>query len=366
MIGLSLLFFVGCGSSGGAGVGNDFVYTGGGQTAQAGSVTFNFVNAQIPLAVPGDTAFLFFRFYTGQNATGTQVRQELVGFEPSVVFSSLSTSIKSAQIQVLNSDKRILGQATVNFTVLAGNNVVVDFSNAVYEPAALLTDLHSAPTNTITFGDSVTFTATGTEQFGQSVTLDTVLWSVSDGDSISVGANDGVVTGIGVGTSTLAASSGGIFGTAQVVVNAADAPEVSLDADPLDVDGTVDAFPNATATSPLANLNGGQLRVRAVNFTDVTINLPGTPSIGTVFGNGSNNVFIDLDTNATPANIQTVLRNATVTEGVTFGMGQLEVTLTDSVSVVTATRTNIAASRKPMRVRLILAAANSAEKPSRR
>ena len=81
---LLLLLFVGCSSGGGTDTGGgDFVFTGGGTgggTAAPGALTFNFVKAQSPLTVPGDTTQIRFQFYAGS----VQVQQEIRDFAATI------------------------------------------------------------------------------------------------------------------------------------------------------------------------------------------------------------------------------------------------------------------------------------------
>ncbi len=109
------------------------------------------------------------------------------------------------------------------------------------------------------------------------------------------------------------------------------APQVTFDANTLiyvrDTDAATLA-PNATFSDDNANLSGGTLTISATG-TGLNINAPATPAIGTVTNNNSSSVSVALNSDATPAAIQTFLRGVTVsTTGGTAALGDRTVTVT--------------------------------------
>ena len=342
------LIVSGCGGVGGSDVAakSDFTFTGAtAPGAQTGTVVANFFRPQATLNVPTNTAEISFRFFNGPDGTGTQLQYELRDFATTITIDNVSTTVQSVIVRAMAADGSVLMQATTNLTVLAGETVTLDFAGAAVEFPVVSLVRAIPTTTTISYAETVSFTAEAYDQFGQQLTLGAgdVTWAVTSGTSATIGTTDGMAVGIGIGQSLITATVSGVSGSASLTVNAVDAPAVTLDTGLLTLrlsDPATPAFPGATVTSPLTDLQYGTLTVTtaASGLQDVTFVLPNTPAIGVITNNGTGTVSVDLDTNATPANIQTVLQGTTVSPGTTMGMGQLAVTLTDGVSTVTANR----------------------------
>lgn len=120
-------------------------------------------------------------------------------------------------------------------------------------------------TDTLQLGETVTLSGTAVDEVGRSAGLDqTLAWSSSNPDSVSVDAATGLVTALGRGSVTITATNGELSGTARIVVNNA----------PMAVADTIDALGNLTvpvdsAQGLLANdtdANGDGLVVVAGTF----------------------------------------------------------------------------------------------------
>lgn len=165
-----------------------------------------------------------------------------------------------------------------------------------------------------------------------------IAWASDNPSVVSIDQN-GLATAVSDGTATttgtITTPSGALSDTAVATV-ANQAPEVNLDDAALSYtrdSGQTDAFPNATVSDGQANLSGGTLTV-AFNGdnTGVDLTAPGTPDIGTVTDDDADDtITVALNTDATPANIQTFLRNVQIEADNTasFGGASLQVTLTD-------------------------------------
>jgi len=91
-------------------------------------------------------------------------------------------------------------------------------------PPALLTTINvSVSSAVITVGGSATATASGLDQKGSPIGTGVVSWSTSNAAVASVNGT-GVVTGLGAGTATITATSGGKTGSAAITVTTAFPP----------------------------------------------------------------------------------------------------------------------------------------------
>ena len=170
---------------------------------------------------------------------------------------------------------------------------------------------------------------------------DTVLSNAQHGLHYGVTGNPGVasvnmltgeVTAIAQGTTQIRSTVGSQTDVVAVEVDFGTtgnmAPVITLGSSlAADFSSPVNAFPNATVTDPTqAAFVGGTLTVTDLSGVG-TITLPTMPDIGIITSNGSDSVSVALTAQATPANVQTVLRNSTIS-GVT-GTSLVTVTIAD-------------------------------------
>lgn len=151
----------------------------------------------------------------------------------------------------------------------------------------------------------------------------------------SVDMLTGEVTAIAQGTTEVSASALGRTHVVVVEVGfgvAGNAPPVvTLDANFAgDYSASILAFPNATVADPTqAAFVGGVLTVTDLDGS-ATLTVPTTPDIGMITGNGSDAVSIALSALATPASVQDVLRNTTISGG---PLSAVEVSLSDGLGM---------------------------------
>jgi Bacterial Ig-like domain (group 2) len=221
----------------------------------------------------------------------------------------------------------VFGSTGLTIIGMPGNLLSIDTT-----PDPLLLDLDSPLGSLTSIGDF---------QNGP----DTVLTNAEHGLLYAVTGNPGVatvnvvtgeVTAIAQGTTEVTASTAGQSDvvTVQVDFGAAGnvAPVVTLDATFVgDYSTPTSAFPNAGVSDPTqAAFVGGTLTVIDLEG-NATITLPISPGIGAITGNGSDTVSVALTTSATPANVQAVLRNSTISGS--DGLAQVEVTVTDGLGL---------------------------------
>lgn len=211
-----------------------------------------------------------------------------------------------------------------------------DTSSIIVGAGPVLTTLTVAPDNqTIGTGSDLQFSVTGLDQNGVAFAPITgVVWSVTG--TATIDADTGLLMAPNEENVVVTATVGAVndstnltilnsvptimFGnTAQIDFFSTQSPNI---ADAMDV----------TVTDDMANLDGGTL-LFSLNtpgtIFDATFNVGG-PNIGTILGNNTNSVLINLNTNATPANIAAVVESTTISFGGTGGTGTLQVSLTDA------------------------------------
>ena len=329
---------VGCGDSQ-----EEYVFTGTtGAGANTGSLTFtNFNN------LPADVEELVFDFFTGANGTGNNIFGATSAFANTVTVVGVPGETNSVLITGYNEDGEPVASIVAPVQVQLGGNRVVDLSNAVVTPVTFDSLELTPATATIGVGETQQYTVTGTFSNGDTVgNLQGVTFDVTGPATIDA---DGLATGTGDGTATVTATRGTESDTATLEVEAlvGPDPQLTLDATTLDYErdsAAVALSPGATFTDTVANLDGGTLTITAGgNTTGVALDAPNAPDIGTVTGDGTDEITVDLDEGATPAAIQQFLRAVTVsTTGgtATFGPRTFTVTLTDAENnTTTDTRT---------------------------
>ena len=91
-------------------------------------MTFHFVTAQAPLAVPTGTTLIRFRFYSDPDGRGTSLQQELRDFAPTITIDPVNQEARSVEITARDGSGFPLLEAVVN--VAPGQDVIVDFTGA--------------------------------------------------------------------------------------------------------------------------------------------------------------------------------------------------------------------------------------------
>lgn len=124
-------------------------------------------------------------------------------------------------------------------------------------------------------GENTTLTATPRDAAGNPLTGRTITWTSTNNSVASVNAG-GVVTGVGAGSATIRASSGGQVGTASVTVTAV--PIASVDVTPTSANVDVGATRQMTATP--RDAQGNALTGRTISWTS------SASGVASVNGNG--------------------------------------------------------------------------------
>jgi uncharacterized protein YjdB len=161
--------------------------------------------------------------------------------------------------------------------------------------------------------------------------------------------NDGTVTAIARGSTTVTAYAGSFSFPVQIVVDFGTAgnqpPQIALDpaaAGELVVnqDTPVSAFPGATVSDPSqASFVGGVLTISqdGNQTADMILSAPESPDIGDLgTSNGTQTLVVQMSAQATPASVQEFLRQVKVSsrsEGGKLGDGTLQVLLTDGLGL---------------------------------
>ena len=102
------------------------------EAVTTGDLSFNFVKAQSPAAVPASTANFRFEFFD----SGDQlVLTTIVSFNSTVTITSVPITATSVRITALDNSAQALAFIESDVVVVAGQNTTVDLSNAVITPA---------------------------------------------------------------------------------------------------------------------------------------------------------------------------------------------------------------------------------------
>jgi parallel beta-helix repeat protein len=214
---LIALLLAGCGGSSGGG--SVFTGTNGNNNNNNfgnGQVTFNFVTAQAPLAVPAGTTELRFRFFDQPDATGNIVQENLEPFAPSITLT-VTAQAQSYQITAFAGDIPVL-QATGDLVVVVDGTTTVDFATANIQNVTITSLTVLPQTASILVDGTQQFTATANYSSGDVLPATGATWSASGGFA-SIDANTGLATGVAEGTSTITATLDGAQGTATLNVN---------------------------------------------------------------------------------------------------------------------------------------------------
>ncbi len=231
-----LLLTAGCGSSR-----EDYVAIGGAPSGErTGSVAFQFARAQTALQVPENSANIRFRFYNSPGGLGNLLFDESRPYAPTITFDAVDPTVRSAVVTVSSQDGAPLLQATVNFTVVVGDEVVVDFANAIVVP--ITSQLQVSPASiTIGLGQTQQYSAVLRYSNGTVRAADSVLWSAQGGATITA---SGLATGTAEGQATITATRGALTGQAVLTVSAQDPVLTTLRVSPqgasVGVGGTVE------------------------------------------------------------------------------------------------------------------------------
>jgi hypothetical protein len=322
---------VGCGDTQ-----DQFVFTGTtgpgpGPGVETGTLTFTNLNN-----LPADVEELVFDFFTGVNATGNNVFRATSAFAATVSVVNVPGESNSVLITGYNGDGEPVASIVAPVVVSVGDNSVVDLSTATVTVITLDGLVLSPATATIGVGETQQYTASGSFSNGETrANLQGVTFAVTGPATI---AQNGLATGTGDGTATVTATRGSESDTATLEVEApvGPDPQLTLDATILEYErdsAAVALSPGATFTDTVANLDGGTLIITATgNTTGLALDAPGAPDIGTVTGDGTDEITVAFDEGATPAAIEQFLRAVTIsTSGgtATFGPRTVTVTLTD-------------------------------------
>lgn len=201
------LLIVGCGDSR-----EDYVYTGtvAPPSANVGSLTFNFVNAQTVYAAPENTLEVRFQLYSGAQGGGTLLATERRPYAASITLDNVSTDVESTVLTFYTGNGFPVGTLVAETPVVAGQNLVVDFRSAApstpelerlsVTPASLQLDRQEAAQLQVVAdfdnGDNVTVTGR---------VINGLSYSSSSPGVASVNGS-GVVTGVAQGNTTVTAT----------------------------------------------------------------------------------------------------------------------------------------------------------------
>lgn len=223
---VSLLLTAGCGSSNDADgvVGTTLPAS----ASETGDLTFRFIQAQVALEVPGESAKLRFEFFRELNGTGsTTLSAQVVDLAPEVTVRGVPVTTRSVVVTVLDRNNVPLLRSTLTVTVSPGFNKYLEFAQATTE-SITLSSLSLSPTEALLEpGHRQQFLATATYSNGDVLPASGVTWSSTQPEVASVEFN-GLVTARSDGTTTVSVTSGNIRGTATVEVLTPVATSLSL------------------------------------------------------------------------------------------------------------------------------------------
>lgn len=231
-------------------------------------------------------------------------------------------------------------------TVTAERNGTLSASNVTIGGGPILTTITLLPEDPVMgLGSETQFSATAVDQNGDPFTLTELVWSSIDGDGAGTIDTTGLFTATGTGNVTVTASEGRVANSTQVQIKDT-VPVVLLDNETLALTvatGALMVAPSATVDDDQLVLDGGTLSISLDPIGDVTdaqFTDPGSINIGTVTGNGTNNLSVQLDPNAALANIESFLRSITIRGVSETGSGTVHVELSDGQGndAMTATR----------------------------
>ena len=238
-----------------------------------------------------------------------------------------------------------VAEGTANVTATVG--AVTDFATVtVFEPAldgivSVSPDPLNLFINTTTTGTLTTIGSFGTAPDRPLTNAEDTLNYIIGDTRVANVTSDGLVTPLAVGDTTITAVAGNFSQTVVLTVRNAGGnqnPVVSFDDQTVAVeqnDGTFVAFSNVSVTDDQAQLSGGVLSIEASGpNTDVMLNSTSGVSIGTVSGDGTSNIQVDLDSNASPDNIAAFLEGIVISSasGAELGNGRITVGLSDGFS----------------------------------
>lgn len=333
LLGVLLLtgtFLAGCADAGGSA---DQVFTGTSNIPQ--SLLFEFERQARALPVPGETAQIRFKFFSGQSGLGTLLLEEARDFAPLISFDGVSPQIRSAVITMLNGDGDPILEGVVALSLSDRGDSPVSLNLAEFvavEPLELtlpLTDF------TIAVGEIRQLQAKLIFTNGDSRAAPEARWGAVGQAMVDA---DGLLTGLADGVSTVTATRDALMVSTDFIVGrgAPTSPTLTVSPDSeLLVNQNVStiAFDNLTLMDEQLSLAGGTLTLRADDsgVDDIALQLPSSPDIGIVTGSGGPLLTVALGDGATPEAIQESLRGATVesSTGLNTGEGTLSIQLDD-------------------------------------
>ena len=182
----------------------------------ASSVTVTLVPVAAVSVSPGSASLTIGRTASLSAVTTDASGNVLSG--RSVTWSSSNSAVATVSAQGLVSSLTA-GTATISATSEGkiGNAQVVVTAPP---PPSVASVSVTPPTRDLDIGGSATLIATLKDSTGAILTGRTITWATSAA-SIATVSNTGLVTAIGAGTATITATSGGVTGTAAVIVNPA-------------------------------------------------------------------------------------------------------------------------------------------------
>jgi len=190
-----------------------------------------------------------------------------------VTWSSSNTSVATVSATGLLSAVAV-GSAVISATA-GGKSGFANLAVVAASPASVASVTVSPATASITAGKTVQLTATLKDSAGNALGGRAVTWSSSNPTVATVSSN-GLVSGIGAGTATISASSGGQQGSAQITVNAVAVGSVQVSPGWANLSARQTLQLTATALDPNGNPMGG-----------VTITwLSNAPSLASVSSSG--------------------------------------------------------------------------------
>ena len=201
-----------------AGCGNSreqFVFTGTSGAPLTGSLTFNFAGQQGSLALPQGTTDLRFEYFESNNGTGNAISTETRAVGDTITFDQVPTNVGSVRVTAFDANGFPLQTAVAPVTVVGGQNVVVDLSNANIQ-AVTVSSVTVTPANaSIEVGQTQQYTATVNFSSGDVVPNAVVTWSAVGSATVNA---TGLATGQSVGQATITATVGGVSGDATLNV----------------------------------------------------------------------------------------------------------------------------------------------------
>ena len=140
------------------------------------------------------------------------------------------------------------------------------------------------PSAAVTVGGTTQFTATAADAGGEPLPGATFTWA-SDALGVATVSATGLVTGKGVGSATITATSGGINGTATVIVTSSAEPVASVDVTPVTAEILAGGTLQLTATPKDAA--GQPLSGRTITWTGGAAGIATVSATGLVTGVGA-------------------------------------------------------------------------------